>query len=76
MGGPRLQAVGLSVKALSELAAYHFEVISSLSLVCTGAVAPEILDTRTSRLVVFNGDQGSAAAALQRSMIVCRMLLK
>ncbi len=69
MGGPRLQAVGLTVKAPSELAAYHSEVISSLALVCAGVVAPEIPYTLTSRLVVFNGDQGSAAAALQRSMI-------
>jgi hypothetical protein len=32
-------------------------------------IAPEIPDTLTSRLVVFNGDQGSAAAALHRFMI-------
>ncbi len=59
-----------------ELTANHSEVIASLTLVCPRAVAPEILDSLTSRLLVFNGDQGRAAAALQRSMIVCRMLLQ
>ena len=44
LGRSRLQFVGLSVKAPSELAAYHSEVISSLALVCARVVAPKIPD--------------------------------
>ncbi len=42
---------------------------SSLAFVRAGVVAPGILNTLTSRSLVFNGDRGSAATALQPSMI-------
>ena len=50
------------------LAKYHSEVISSLTLVSPRAIDPSVLGPLAPRLLVFNGDQGSSAAALQRSM--------
>lgn len=50
------------------LMAVHAEVISSLTLVCPRAIDPGILHSFAPRLLVFNGDRGSSAEALQHSM--------
>ena len=50
------------------LVASHPEVISSLTLVTPRHIDPSILGTLAPRLLVFNGDRGDFAEALQRSM--------
>ena len=46
----------------------HPEVISSLTLVCPRTIDSENLDILGARLLVFSGDRGDSAEALQRSM--------
>ena len=46
------------------LAEYHSEVISSLTLVSPRAIDSSVLGPLAPRLLVFNGDQGSSAAAV------------
>jgi len=50
------------------LAATHPEVFSSLTLVCPMAVDPNILGGFTSRLMVFNGDQGPPAERVRSAL--------
>ena len=60
-----------AVSSLSDwrgLVAAHPEVISSLTLVSPRAIDPSLLSPLASRLLVFNGDRGDAAEALQRSI--------
>lgn len=51
------------------LVTVHPEVISSLTLVSPRAIDPSVLEPLIPRLLVFNGDRGSAAEALNRSMV-------
>ena len=51
------------------LVTVHSEVISSLTLVSPRAINPSVLGPLTPRLLVFNGDRGNAAEALNRSMV-------
>ena len=50
------------------LVTVHPEIVSSLTLVSPRAIVPGILGTLAPRLLVFNGDRGNAAEALQLSM--------
>ncbi len=45
------------------------EVISSLTLVSPRVIDPGALENLAPRLLVFNGDRGDSAEALQRSMV-------
>ena len=50
------------------LVAAHPEVVSSLTLITPRAVDPAVASAVAPRLLVFNGDRGNPAEALQRSM--------
>lgn len=50
------------------LATAHPETISSLTLVCPGAIAPGAAEHLAPRLLVFNGDQGPRAELLRRTV--------
>ena len=47
----------------------HPEFIESLTLVTPRSIDPGVLETLAPRLLVFNGDQGNSAEALNRSMV-------
>ena len=50
------------------LAATHPETITSLTLVCPTAIAPEVLLPLASRLLVITGDQGEPAEAVRGAL--------
>jgi SAM-dependent methyltransferase len=68
LGIQKAHFAGLIAGDWQGLAVKHPEVVASLTLVCPIGMTQESLAPLATRLLVFAGDQGSAAQAVQRAV--------